>query len=102
MSFLKETDYHGSRRYDGQESARIALEALRLRVSLIVGWAALQTRKFLHLGARPPRTSSLVDHGEKHFTLLGARPQPIPARRQITEIFPIPSSIDRPRSGVND
>ena len=102
MSFLRETDYHGSRRYDGPRPAYLILDHLRLRLSLIVAWAGLQVEKWLHLGARPLRTSSLIDHGEKHFSLLGARPRAARPRRPITDIFPIPVSIDRPRKSLND
>jgi hypothetical protein len=102
MSFLRETDYHGSRRYDGPRPAHLILDHLRLRLSLIAAWVGLQVEKWLHLGATPLRTSSLIDHGEKHFSLLGARPRPARARPPITDIFPIPDSIDRPRNRLND
>jgi hypothetical protein len=102
MSFLRETDYHGSRRYDGAQSARTILDHLRLRVSLIVAYVGLQIEKLRHLGVSPLRPSALIDHGEKHFSLLGARPRAARPRRPITDIFPIPVSIDRPRKSLNN
>ena len=102
MSFIRETDYHGSRRYDGAQSANLILDHLRLRVSLIVAYVGVQIQKMLHFGVAPLRTSSLIDHGEKHFASLGVRPRAVRMRRSITDIFPIPASIDRPRKSLND
>ena len=102
MSFLRETDYHGSRRYDGPQSANLVFDHLRLRVSLIVAHVGLQIEKLRQFGVAPLRTAALIDHGEKHFSLLGARPRAVRARRPITDIFPIPVSIDCPRKGLND
>lgn len=102
MSFLKETDYHGSRRYDGAQSAHVILDHLRLRLSLLFAWVGLQVEKWLRFGAGSPRTASIIDHGNKHFSSLGGRPRAVPARRPITDIFPIPASIDRPRNQLND
>ena len=102
MSFLKETDYHGSRRYDGPGSTHVLLDHLRLRLSLGFAWAGLKVEKWLRLGAASPRTASLIDHGHKHFSSLGERPRAVPARRPITEIFPIPASVDRPRKPLKE
>lgn len=91
MSFLKETDYHGSRSYDGEQPAEGFIHHFRLRASLTFAWIRLQIEKFIALTAAPLRTS-LVHHGEKHFTVLGSRQRAVPARRPITDIFPVPDS----------
>jgi hypothetical protein len=102
MSFLKETDYHGSRRYGGAQPAHRILDDVRLRVALIVAYVRLNIERLLRFRAAPDRTFSLIDHGEKHFSLLGARPRAVRPRRPITDMFPIPDSIDRPRKSSND
>jgi hypothetical protein len=101
MLFARETDYHGSRRYEGAQSVPALAEHLRLRVTLTFAWAGLLIRNLLRFGAGSPRTSTIVDHGEKHFTLLGVRPPAVPAR-SISDIFPIPAPSNRPRGGTND
>ncbi len=97
MSFLKETDYHGSRAYDGEPAAEALIDHFRLRVSLTLAWARLQIAKLMRPSVASTRTgtTSLVHRGEKHFTLLGARPRTLPAHRRITEIFPIAVSGSR-------
>jgi hypothetical protein len=96
MSFLKETNYRGGRTYDG-EGAQNSVDYFRLRVSLTIAWVRLKIEKLLHLRAAPSPISSHVHLGGKHFTVLGSRRRPLPARRPISDIFPISSSNDRPR-----
>lgn len=95
MSFFKETDYHGSRAYAGDPPAHV--DHFRLNLSLTFAWAKLQIEKFMRLGAPPQETSSLLSHGEKHFTLLGSKEQPLPAHRPLSEIFSLSESSGGPR-----
>jgi hypothetical protein len=99
MSFLKETDYSGSRTYDGQPSARVLISHFRLRVALTFAWARLKIERFIRLGVASMRPSVPVQHG---FTLLGAKRRSLPIRRPITDVFPIPNSDDRRRKMRND
>jgi hypothetical protein len=92
MSFLKDTNYHGGRAYAG-ERAWESIEHFHLRTSLTWAWIKLKIEKLLRLRAAPLRPSSLIHGGEKHFTLLGNRQ---PARRPISDIFPISNRNDRP------
>ncbi len=96
MSFLKETNYRGGRTYDG-EGAQNSVDYFRLRVSLTVAWARLKIEKLLHLRSSLSPISSHVHFGGKNFTVLGSRRRPLPARRPISDIFPISNSNDRPR-----
>lgn len=96
MSFLKETDYHGSHAYDGEGAARTLVEHFGQRASLTFAWMKLQIESLVRRIAAPT-TSSLVDHGEKHFTLLGNKQRVIPVRRPITDIFPIANCNEPPR-----
>ena len=95
MSFLKETDYSGSRSYEREPTARAVIDQFLLRLSLTFAWTRLQIEKILCAGVAPLRTSSLIDHGDKHFTVLGSTQKSLPARRRITEIFPIAESDER-------
>lgn len=90
MSFFKETDYHGTRAYAGDPPAHV--DHSRLNVSLTFAWVKLKIEKFIRLGTPAPKASSLVAHGERHFTLLGSKEQPLPAHRPLSEIFSVRES----------
>lgn len=96
MTFFKETDYHGSRTYDVEP--QVPVNHFGLRLSLTFAWARLQIDKFFRWVAPPVRTSSLMDGGEKHFTMLGSRQRAVTARRRIMELFPVSDAADRSRS----
>ena len=102
MSFLKETEFSGRRTYEREAATHVVADDFRLRVSLTFAWARLQVEKFMRLWVAPRQASSLVHHGEKHFTLLGTRRPALPARRPITDVFPLSPSNGRPRKMRND
>lgn len=103
MSFFKETDYHGSRTYDVDPAAYVFIDHLRLRVSLTFAWVRLKIERFIRLGVAPTPTSSLIHRGQKHFTLLGTKDQPRPARPPISEIFSLSDLNDRaPNRRIRD
>jgi hypothetical protein len=85
MSFLKETDYHGSRTYGGEPATEAQLD-YRLRLSVAFAWVGLQMKKLMRLGATPTRSLSLVHDGEKRFTLLGATPRVLPKHRNFAPL----------------
>jgi hypothetical protein len=99
MSFLKDTDYSGSRTYDGEPAARVLIDHFRLRVALTFAWARLKIEKFMQLIAGPTSPPAPTPRG---FSMLGAKQQALPPRRRITDVFPIPNSDDRPRKTRND
>ena len=62
MSFLKETNYHGSRIYDGDPADQGCMD-FGLRWSLALAWTALQLKKFgrLLLAAGEGRDPVTID-----------------------------------------
>ena len=89
MSFLKETNYHGSRTYDGDPADHDRIDNFSLRWSVAFAWAMLQLKKFVRptLPARQP-----TRRGEHGFSLLGTERHTVPVHTQITDLFPIPKS----------
>ena len=88
MSFLKETNYHGSRTYDGDPADQGRMD-FGLRWSLAFAWTALQLKKFgrLLLAAVQP-----TPRAERGFTLLGTEQRTVPVHRPISDLFPIGAS----------
>lgn len=98
MSFLKSTDYSGGRAYDREPAARVLVDHFRLRAALTFGWAKLNLDRFIQFIAAPTKPSPPVHRG---FSVIGAKQKPLPARRPITDVFPIPDSADHPRKTRN-
>jgi hypothetical protein len=99
MSFLKDTDYSGSRAYDGEPAARVLIDHFRLRLALTFAWTRLKIEKFMELIAAPTSPSAPTPRG---FSMLGAKQQALPPPRRITDVFPLPNSDDRARRTRND
>ena len=98
MSFRKETNYHSSRAYGRKPGAEKLVTRLLLRIALPFTWATRQIGKLLHSGVAPMQASS----SERHFAQPATQQRAHPARRTISEIFPIPNSNGRARKIGND
>jgi len=98
MSFLNDTNFSGSRRYEAEPASQSTTAFYRLRAGLILAWARQRIGKIFLLIAPPTKTSAPARRG---FTVLGGKQQPVAARRPITDVFPIPTSADRPRTMRN-
>lgn len=88
--FGRHTDYHGTRGYavEKKPSSRDT-DQLTLRISLALAWIKLQLEKLLRAGVSTSTTTWLLRGNERHFTLLGVRPEKPRPKVAIADIFPI-------------
>jgi len=99
MSFLNNTNFSGSRRYEMEPDSHSTTAFYRQRTGLILAWARQRIGEILRVIAPPTKASAPVRRG---FSVLGAKQEPVAARRPITDVFPIPTSADRPRTTRSD
>jgi hypothetical protein len=94
MSFLKDTDYSGSRKYEPDSSNPRGAFNFGLTWSLTVAWAALKLRKFARLALAAVEPTPRADRG---FTLLGAEQRSISRHRPISDLFPVNENVSKIR-----
>lgn len=97
MSSLNDAHLNGSRS-DHESATHSLADHYQDRAGLIFAWARQKIGKVL-LAIAPP-TKSSVPSG-RGYSALGAKQEPIPGRRPITDVFPIPTSADQCRKTAN-
>ena len=78
-------DYHGSRSYEMDEPP---IGRTSLALAWILSGAKRRFKSFMLWAAPPSSSTTLLDHGERHFSKLGARPAPKRPRRGDQCPFP--------------
>lgn len=87
-------DYHGSRIYEMDESP---VGQTSLALAWILGGTKKRLKRFLMWAAPPSSSTTLLDHGERHFSKLGARP----SKQQAVRADDCPFPKKAPRTDNN-